>query len=64
MARSSHQQVTYSEVILYTEVGVPLKQAKLEVIGKTIDYIPDNHKKYYLDVLNKSIAASFIPAQD
>lgn len=37
MAHSSHQQVTFPEVVLYTEVGVPLKQAKLEDIEKTMD---------------------------
>lgn len=59
IGHSSHQVVRFPdpEELLYTNVEVPLKRAKLEDIEKTMDYIPREYKDYYLDIISKSIVA-------
>lgn len=60
LANSTRTPIQLPQDLLYTDIGVSMNPAKLEDIQKTLDYIPDEHKDYYLDIISKSIVASYI----
>lgn len=60
LANSTRTPIQLPQDLLYTDIGVSMNPAKLEDIQKTLDYIPDEHKDYYLEIISKSIVASYI----
>ncbi|KAL4134891.1 hypothetical protein QTP88_006581 [Uroleucon formosanum] len=54
LANSTRTPIQLPQDLLYTDIGVPMNPAKLEDIQKILDYIPDKHKDYYLDIISKT----------
>lgn len=60
LAHSTRTPIQLPQNVLFLNVGAPMKIAKLQDIQKTLDYIPDEHKHFYINIISKSIVANYL----
>lgn len=54
-AATTRAPIHLPQNLLYLNIGVPIKPVNLQDIQNTVDYIPDEYKDNYADIISNSI---------